>query len=74
MAQQELDPPEIDACCQSVRGAGMTKHMRVDGLREVGSLPGVSAEERDRFGCHRARPGLAGKEPRARFLLLPILP
>jgi hypothetical protein len=25
MAQQELDPPEIDACCQSVRGEGMTE-------------------------------------------------
>ncbi len=48
--------------------------MRVDGLREVGGLPGVSADERDRLGRHGARPGVAGKEPGARFLLLPILP
>jgi hypothetical protein len=32
MAPHELNPPEIDACSQSVRGADMAQHMRVDGL------------------------------------------
>ena len=32
MAQQELDPPEIDAGFEEMRRKGVTKHMRMDGF------------------------------------------
>ena len=43
--------------------------MRVDGLREVGGLPGVSADEIDRFGRHRGASG--GDRERARGAVYP---
>jgi hypothetical protein len=45
MAQQELDPPEIDAGFEEMRRKGVTKHMRMDPLREVRRLPGLPADQ-----------------------------
>ena len=46
----------------------------MDHLREVRCLPGMPADQRHGLGGHRARSGVTGKEPRLRFVLLPILP
>ena len=73
MAQQELDPPEIHPRFQYVCGEGMAQHMWVNELREVRGLPGASADQIHGLGGHRARAGMAGKEPGLRLVLVPIL-
>ena len=74
MAQQELEPPEIHRRFESVCGEGMAQQMWGHELREVRGLPGASAHQRHGLGGHRARAGLAGKEPGLRLVLVPILP
>ena len=74
MAQQELDPPQIDPRFEEMGRKRVTEHMRVDHLRESRSLPGMPANKLHGLGSHRARLGMAGKEPGLRFVLLPILP
>jgi hypothetical protein len=74
MPEQALDAPQIDPRFESVGGERMPQQVRVDYLREVRRLPGVSADALHGACRHRARPRMTGKEPGARFLLLPILP
>ena len=74
MAEQELDPPQIDAGFEEMRRKGMTQHMRMDRLREAAACPGVPADQIHRLRGHGARAGMAGKEPGLRLVLLPILP
>ena len=69
VAQQELDPPQIHPRFEKMRRKGVTKHMRMEPLREVRRLPGLPADQIHRLGGHRARAGMAGKEPRLRFVL-----
>ena len=73
MAQQELAPPEIDAGFEEMRRKGVTQHMRMEPLREVRRLPGLPADQIHSLRGHRTRAGMAGKEPRLRFVLPPIL-
>src|SRR5262245_44765440 len=70
-AQQALDPPESHPRFQSVCGEGMAQPMGVHELREVRGLPSVPADAMHHACRDRARPEVAGKEPRPRFLLLP---
>ena len=39
MAQQELDPPEIDAGFEEMRRKGVTKHMRMDPFERSAASP-----------------------------------
>ena len=73
MAEQELEPPQVNARFPSGRGERMTTHGWVDGLRQVRGLPGLPADQIHGLGGHRARARVAGTEPRLRFVLLPIL-
>src|SRR5215510_14218721 len=57
------------AVCRSV-----PKHIRMDHLREGRGLPGMPADQIHGLGGHRARAGMAGKEPGLRLGLVPILP
>ena len=52
----------------------VTKHMRMDHLRELRGLPGMPADQIHGLGGHWARAGLAGKEPGLRLGLSPLLP
>ena len=74
MAQQELDAPQIHPGFEEMRRETVPKYVRVDGLRQVRGLPRVSADVIHGACRYGACPGMAGKEPGARFLLLPILP
>jgi hypothetical protein len=74
MAQQEVDPPQIHPCFEEMRRETVPKYVRVDGLRSGRGLPRVSAEALDGACRQGAWPGMAGKEPGARFILLPLLP
>src|SRR5262249_58008890 len=74
MAQQELDPPEIHPRFKEMRRKGVTKHMRMDHLREVRRLPGMPADQVHSLGGHWARAGMAGKEPGLWLVLVPIMP
>ena len=73
MAQQEVDPPQIHPRFEEMRRKRVAKYMGVDGLRQVRGLPRVSADGIHGVWRHGACPGVAGKEPGPRFILLPIL-
>ena len=74
MAQQELDASQIDPRFEHMRREAVSQHMRVNRLGQVCGLPGVAADGLHRARHQGARPGVARKEPGARFILLPILP
>ena len=74
MAEQELDPPELHPRFKEMCRTGVTKHLRMDHLREVRRLPGMPADQIHGLGGHWARAGLAGKEPGLRLGLSPLLP
>jgi hypothetical protein len=73
MPEQELDAPQIYAGFEEMGRKRVAQHMRVDPLREVRGLPSVSADAMHHACRYRARPGVTGKEPGPRFLLLPIV-
>src|SRR5215510_1154830 len=45
MAEQELDPAEIHPRFEEMCRKGVTKHMRMDHLREVRRPPGLPADQ-----------------------------
>ena len=73
MPEQELDASQIHAGFEEMGRTRVAKHMRVDPLREMRCLPSVSADAMHHACRYRARPGVAGKEPGPRFILLPIV-
>ena len=73
MAQQELEPPQIHPRFEEMRRKGVAQSMGVAGRWQVRGLPRVAADAIHGACRHGARPGMAGKEPGPRFLLLPIL-
>jgi hypothetical protein len=73
MPEQELDAPQIHAGFEEMGRKRVAKHVRVDHLREVRGPPSVPADAMHHACRYRARPGVAGKEPGPRFLLLLIV-
>jgi hypothetical protein len=72
VTEQQLDAAQVDSCFEEMGGESVTKEMGINGLGQLGGLPGFFACEGNPVTGDRLSEAVARKEPGLELIELPI--